>query len=46
MVKELFVDFIGIAGLIMLFYGLHSLAPWLAFTVVGALLLAYAIKNG
>jgi hypothetical protein len=32
-------DFLSLAGFSMLGYGLYSVAPWLSFTVCGALLL-------
>lgn len=43
MLKELFVDLVGVSGLAMLFHGLHQLYPWLAFSVTGILLIVFAI---
>lgn len=43
MLKELFVDLVGVSGLAMLFYGLHHLYPWLAFSVTGVLLIVFAV---
>jgi len=34
----LFTDLLILAGIGMLFYGLHLVAPWIAFAVVGVLL--------
>lgn len=44
MVKELLIDLIGLAGLAIMAYGLHQLAPWLSYTVTGGLLVIYSIK--
>ncbi len=44
MVKELLTDLIGLTGLGIMAYGLHQLAPWLAYTVTGVLLITYSIK--
>ncbi len=43
MVKELFVDLVGVSGLALLFYGLYQLYPWLAFSVTGVLLIVFAV---
>lgn len=42
-IKELFVDLVGVAGMGFLFYGLHMLFPWLAFSVVGVLMIVFAV---
>lgn len=44
MPSGLFTDLVILAGLGMLFYGLHINWPWLAFTVVGAVLIAFGIR--
>ncbi len=44
MVKELITDLIGLTGVAVMAYGLHQLAPWLAYTVTGGLMLIYSIK--
>lgn len=41
--RGLFTDFLILAGLGMMFYGLHLFSPWIAFTVVGALLAALGV---
>lgn len=46
MVRELIIDTAGIAGICMLFYGLYTFLPWLAFVVVGCLLIAFAVISG
>lgn len=38
--SDLFPDFISLAGLCLLGYGLHMWRPWTAFVVCGALLIA------
>lgn len=43
MQSGLFTDLHIIGGLGMLFYGLHLYQPWVAFTVVGAVLAALGI---
>lgn len=42
MARQIAVDLIGLAGLVLVGYGLHQWRPWLAFTVVGALLILFA----
>lgn len=41
--KGLFTDLLVIAGLAMLFYGLWLRAPWLAWSVVGALVIVLGV---
>ena len=43
MPKGLFTDLLIVAGLGMLFYGLHIFSPWLAFTVVGSILIIFGV---
>jgi flagellar biosynthesis component FlhA len=40
---EIIIDVVGLIGLCMLFFGLHSVLPWLAFAVVGVLLMVFAV---
>ena len=41
--RGLFTDAVILAGLAMLFYGLYLNQPWLAFTVVGSLLVILGV---
>lgn len=43
MPKGLFTDLLILAGLGMLFYGLHLYSPWIAFAVVGSLLILFGL---
>lgn len=43
MPKGLFTDLMILGGMGMLFYGLHLHWPWLAFTVIGSLVLALGL---
>jgi hypothetical protein len=43
MPSGLFTDFLILAGLGMLFYGLHLVAPWLAYAVIGTLVLIIGV---
>ena len=44
MVKDIIVDAIGVAGLSMLGYGLYQFMPWVAWSVVGALMVTYSVR--
>jgi len=44
MIRQLAIDVIGVAGLVLIGYGLHQYQPWISYTVVGALMIAFACR--
>lgn len=41
--KDLFTDLVILSGLGMIFYGLYMHWPWLAFVVVGVVVLVFGL---
>ena len=44
MVREIIIDVVGVVGLSMLGYGLYQFMPWVAWSVVGALMVTYSVR--
>lgn len=40
--RQAIADLIGVTGLGLIGYGLYQFLPWVAYTVVGALLIIFA----
>ena len=46
MIIKVFNDIVGLIGFGLVGYGCYLVTPWLAYTVVGSCLVAYALVNG